>query len=276
MPLPMSILCCCLNPSSSSSSSSDCIDCDDLFDRNWVMGVCLEYTDMGTPLTGAEDAANRAYIDAVNAMFSSVAITWATQIGGIGGFPVTSTFRYASVVNYDLHLIYLPDISLATTHPRRVEATMLTFGAWWANGAECKPRWYWLLTYYISRTLIGLPTGAAQGFNLVARAPLFSGGPCAAEDVSPNTYPFSPHLRSIKGSGGTWSSETVDFYGNCINPIEDSTLMAELESRVKPDSMVITASPGPGTEDVIPLDVIGYLNLSNSTGIPPALPVCGI
>lgn len=247
-----------------------CNVCDDLFDLNWIMSLCLEYTGFGSPLTGSQDAANQDYIDGLNATFANVAVSWSdTTNGGPGGLE-TWGVKYVSDIDYTNYTIY--STNGTSVFSTVVEATMLTFGAWWDPDAPCNPYWLWLITYYVKN-----PSADFRGsLNLVNKR--VSSSYSEGDDMSPTGLPFSPRFQYPRTQGtDNWRADISDslaLSAQCLNPT-DSSIQAELLTRYNPDTAEWPDSIG-FSDSVYPLQVQGDLRIANDAGTPTPPPECGI
>lgn len=244
-----------------------CVQCDALFALNWLAGLCTNYTNLGAPLSGAQDAANAAYFSGISTTFGNMSLSW-TSTTLPHGF-VTYNVRYASAVDYTTYTIYSCNPGRTTVYSVTVQATIINIGAWWDPSQPCHPQWFWNLTHWVTINGINF-----FGINLLCRQTT-SMSTAPGDDISPSGFPFSAVLMypsSTRSNG--WSSEITQalaLSANCDNPIS-SAIQAEFHTRYGPTD---TYWPnGGGTVQVLPPLADGVLNISNAVGIPFALPVC--
>ena len=240
------------------------------------MGICLEYTNFGSPLSGSEDAFNQAYVDGLNATFESIAVTWVETTtpdpSGVGG---DWSVKYATVVDETEYDIYAPNPGLTTVYSQKVEATVLTFGAWWPDSRVCTPQWFWLMAHHLLKS--GLSDYRVDRA-LVHQTSI--GGGSDGTDALPNGYPSLPFFLYPRrvSSSNFWTAETeltaTIAAGQCANPT-GSAINTVLNPRYRPGTSSWSNFFG-GLDTIVPLNITGNLQLSNSSGTPGALPACGI
>ncbi len=108
-----------------------CLQCDMLFSLNWAAGLCLTYSNLGSPLSGAQDAANAAYIAGLNTTFGNMTLAWISTTRGNG--LATWAVKYAAAVDYTNYTIHSCNAARTIVYSTTVAATLFNFGAWWSR-----------------------------------------------------------------------------------------------------------------------------------------------
>lgn len=227
--------------------------------------MCLTYTNIGSPLSAGQEAANAAYIAGLNSTFGNMALSFNTRTYGRGGI-ATWKVRYAAAVDYTNYTIYSCDAARTTVYSTQVGATLFNFGAWYNNASPdfCKPYWYWQMANWVSNN--GITFFGNLFLNKRTSSMIATGNDVSSD---PNGFPFSAttSLYPLSTTLQLWASEISQSLAlssaNCEDP-SGPGIQAELHTRYGPNNYTWP------TATVLPILGSGDLNIV--TAVPPLNP----